>query len=133
MGGIHGEGQGKKLTGAVDYWYGGKGQEEQQLLDDAAFYNIVMEAPPQPSCYEVWPENWDAVGLFLRASTQWRTTMAGVIGLDYGPVFELLRLYAVDDMKAVFEDLQLMEQHAIELINKAAEKAQKQAAKRRAR
>ena len=93
---------------------------------------MQVEAEPAAQCYEVWPENWEAVTLFLRSATQWRTTMTGVIGLDYGPVFELLRLYAVSDQQAVFEDLQLMESHAVELINKEAEKAQKQI-KRRAR
>lgn len=52
--------------------------------------------------------------------------MQGVMGLDYNPVLAILRLYAVEDATAVFEDLQVMEGRAIELINAAASKQAKE-------
>jgi hypothetical protein len=46
--------------------------------------------------------------------------MSGVLGLDYGPVLAMMDLYAVSNRRQVLEDLQVMENHAKELINKAA-------------
>lgn len=63
--------------------------------------------------------------MFLRCQTQWRTSMAGVVGLDYGAVLGLMDLYAVGDRRQLMEDLQVMEGRAKELINDAAAKAMK--------
>jgi hypothetical protein len=83
---------------------------------DAAALGIVMpELPPED--FEVWEENWPVVEMFLRAQTQWRTTMNGVLGLDYGAVAWLLRLYEVEDQRALLEDLQVMEAAAMMVIN----------------
>lgn len=48
------------------------------------------------------------------------------MGLDYTPVLAMLRLYAVENATAVFEDLQVMEARAIDLINAAASKQAKE-------
>lgn len=58
--------------------------------------------------------------MFLRVQTQWRTTMNGVMGLDYGVVLELARLQQIKDPMQLLDDLQVMEQRAKELLNKAA-------------
>jgi hypothetical protein len=65
----------------------------------------------------VWEENWPAVEMFLRCQTQWRSSMAGLLGLDYGAVAWLLRLYEVEDQRAVLEDLQVMEAAAMSALN----------------
>ena len=94
---------------------------DSELLQDLAAYGADASALPaelqQPTTYEIWPEHLEVLNIFLRCTTQWRTSQIGVIGLDYGVVFKLLDLYAVDNRRQVFEDLQVMEQHAIGLIN----------------
>lgn len=75
----------------------------------------------KPVEFEVWPEHEEAVLLFLRCQTQWRTTSSGVMGLDYGVVLQVMDLYAVEDRRRTLEDLQVMEARARELFNKAAE------------
>ena len=83
---------------------------------DAAALGIVM--PEQPSeDFEVWEENWSVVEMFLRVQTQWRTTMNGVLGLDYGAVAWLFMMYEVNDQRALLEDLQVMEGAAMVTIN----------------
>ena len=83
---------------------------------DAAALGIVM--PEQPSeDFEVWEENWSVVEMFLRVQTQWRTTMNGVLGLDYGAVAWLFMMYEVNDQRALLEDLQVMEAAAMVTIN----------------
>ena len=83
---------------------------------DAAALGIVMPEQP-PEDFEVFEENWPAVEMFLRLQTQWRTTMNGLLGLDYGAVAWLLRLYEVEDPRALLEDLQVMEAAALLSIN----------------
>ena len=65
----------------------------------------------------MWEENWPAVEMFLRCQTQWRTTMRGLLGLDYGAVAWLLNLYQVDNPRALLEDLQMMEAAVLVKIN----------------
>jgi len=71
----------------------------------------------QSKVFEVLEENWPALELFLRCQTQWRTTMNGVLGLDYVAVAWLFRLYAVKDKRAMLEDLQIMEAAAMATLN----------------
>jgi hypothetical protein len=72
---------------------------------------------PQDLDFEVLPENWPTIQMFLRVQTQWRTAMKGLVGLDYGAVEWLFRLYAVDDPRALLEGLQVMEAAAIVKLN----------------
>jgi ABC-type thiamine transport system substrate-binding protein len=65
----------------------------------------------------VWEENWPVVEMFLRVQTQWRATMGGVLGLDYGAVAWLFKMYAVEDPRPLLEDLQIMEAAAMLVIN----------------
>ena len=65
----------------------------------------------------MWEENWPVVEMFLRAQTQWRTTMSGVLGLDYGAVAWLFMMYEVKDQRALLEDLQVMEGAAMMALN----------------
>jgi len=83
---------------------------------DAAALGIVM--PEQPSeNFEVWEENWPVVEMFMRVQTQWRTTMNGVLGLDYAALAWLFMMYEVQDQRALLEDLQVMEAAAMLTIN----------------
>jgi hypothetical protein len=55
--------------------------------------------------------------MWCRVQTQWRTTMNGVLGLDYGAVAWLFRLYEVEDERSMLEDLQVMETAAMAALN----------------
>ena len=57
------------------------------------------------------------VEMFLRCQTQWRTTMSGVLGMDYGAVAWLFMMYEVKDPRALLEDLQVMEGAVMVSIN----------------
>jgi hypothetical protein len=57
------------------------------------------------------------VEMFLRVQTQWRTTMNGVLGLDYGALAWLFMMYEVQDQRSFLEDLQVMEAAAMVTIN----------------
>ena len=78
---------------------------------------LVLPEQPRTNDFEVWEENWPVLEMFLRCQTQWRTTMSGVLGLDYGAVAWVLKLYEVEDQRALLEDLQVMEAAAMATIN----------------
>lgn len=58
--------------------------------------------------------------MFLKCQTQWRSGMAGPIGLDYGALDFAFRLYAIEDPAAMLEDIQIIEG---EILLAAHEKA----------
>ena len=57
------------------------------------------------------------VEMFLRCQTQWRTTMKGLLGLDYVAVAWLLSLYQIENPRALLEGLQVMEEAVLIKIN----------------
>ena len=82
--------------------------------------DIIEQIAPEDTDvhFEVWQENWPVLEMFLRCQTQWRTTMNGVLGLDYGAVAWLFKMYAVEDPPALLEDLQVMESVVVATVNK---------------
>lgn len=110
------EGQTKKLTEAAEHWAGGGVVDESK--DDAAAFGLDLPEEPSSTDFEVWPENWEALEMFLRISTQWRTSMGGPIGLDYGALEWLFRLYEVKEPRSLLEDLQVMEGAALTAMAK---------------
>ena len=78
---------------------------------------LVLPEQDRSDDFEVWEENWPVLEMFLRCQTQWRTTMSGVLGLDYAAVAWVLKLYEVEDQRSMMEDLQVMEAAAMATIN----------------
>jgi hypothetical protein len=71
--------------------------------------------------FEIWPDNAPAWRLFCQVSTQWRTSgMGAYIGLDYGPLFELMTRQGLQgqDWQDMFDDIQTLEAAALEQIRK---------------
>jgi len=98
------------------------GRDTAQLQADAARYGVILEPHHlAPVDCRVWVELWPVVMLFQRSQTQWRATSSGVIGLDYGPVLgQLAQLLGVTVDLQLLDDLQTMELHAREKINRKA-------------
>lgn len=66
----------------------------------------------------MWPENWDAIVMWSRVQTQWRTGSAGVIGLDYSVLPWLFKMYGVEDPRTLLEDLQVIEGAVLTAMSK---------------
>lgn len=71
--------------------------------------------------FEVWPENWDAVGMFLRVQTQWIVGMSGAVGLNYQSLEFLFKLYRTKKRKEVFEEICEIEFGALEAMKRTDE------------
>lgn len=67
--------------------------------------------------FEVWPENWDIVMMFMRLQTQWNVAMGGYVGLRYEVLRWLCDLYSVEDPQAMLEGIQIMEAAALKVLN----------------
>ena len=86
--------------------------DAERLAEQAEGLGIAMPVElleKRSGPFLVWPENWDAVVMFNRLQTQWRTGPRGRVGLDYGAVQWLFSLCSVDQPLALLEDLQIME------------------------
>ena len=90
---------------------------QDKTQDDAAAFGVALPEEPQSQDFEVWQENWEAVVVFMRCQTQWRTTMSGLLGLDYTAVAWVLKLYEIEDQRSMLEDLQVMEAAAMQALN----------------
>ena len=69
---------------------------------------------------EVWPDVWPAIDLLSMCATQWRTTMAGPCGLDYGVVMQLMDRQGLDReaQLAMLADLRVAERAALDEMTK---------------
>jgi hypothetical protein len=67
--------------------------------------------------YEVTPEAWPAVSMFLKVQTQWRVGMGAVIGLDYGALRWCFELEEVENPRELLEDLQVIEGRVVEILS----------------
>ena len=78
-------------------------------MDEAAAVFGIATPEPVSQDFAVLPENVDAVAMFCRMGTQWRTGMNGREGLDLNLLPWLLSLYPADEPRQLLEDLQVME------------------------
>ena len=69
----------------------------------------------------VWPDVWPAFGVFRSMSTQWRTGMGGVTGLDYNILPWLMKLEAIEEEATVLNDIRVMERAALDVIHKVTQ------------
>jgi len=67
--------------------------------------------------YEVTPDAWPAVSMFLKVETQWRVGMGAVIGLDYGALRWCFELEEVENPRELLEDLQVIEGRVVEILS----------------
>lgn len=79
---------------------------------------MILQPSKDAEPFKVFPENWDAVQMFLRLETQWRTGPRGLIGLDYRVMEWLLSLYPAADARALLDDVQVMESAVLDAIYK---------------
>lgn len=69
---------------------------------------------------EIWPDNVETVQCFIGLSTQWKSGMNGVTGLDYAAILIVMKMNEVRDRKTVFGGLQVMESEALRLMRTIA-------------
>lgn len=73
-----------------------------------------------PKVFQVWPENWQALELFIGCETQWRTGPAGLLGLDYPAVLAMANLWKMDRVQETMADVQIIEATILAQLSKEA-------------
>lgn len=88
--------------------------------EEAQAYGLTVEEASGPPV-EVWPDNLEAVNVFIAMSTQWRIGMAGPTGLDYTALAHTMRLCGVKaaDRASVFAEVRTLEDAALETLRAA--------------
>ncbi len=77
----------------------------------------VAAATGEAPAFEVWPENANALEVFLALDTNWRFHPRGVpLGLDYAALFGVMRALRVRERRAVFEDVRVMERAVLDAL-----------------
>jgi len=74
--------------------------------------------------FEVLEDNWQPLQVFLNCATQWRYAgMDGhLVGIDYSALQAVLSMMQVEDVSAVFQSVQLIEQGALKQLAKEKNK-----------
>ncbi|MGP5324930.1 DUF1799 domain-containing protein [Vreelandella titanicae] len=100
------------------------------VKDDLAALGITLagelaeeaeSAAAEPDQFDVLPENWDAVQIFLRCSCQWRYRGDGQReALDVQAVISVISLYQLPPAEQLerLDQVQLIELGAINFMNK---------------
>jgi len=79
----------------------------------------------KPAPIQYWPGDEDAVMLFQAMRTQWRTSMAGYVGLDYGVVQLVADQLGIGRkrLKQAFGPLRVMEDEALVMFDEQAKRS----------
>jgi hypothetical protein len=128
--------KGKKLTDAAQFWARGGQSSVGGLAEDLKQFGVSAEQrrellgeyddnddEEQSDDFEVWPENWPAVVLFLTCATQWNCIagMGPVIrqGLRYEAVLATLSVTVADSTQHadIFAGLRRMESAALAVFH----------------
>lgn len=77
-----------------------------------------MDDFEEDKAFEVWPENWPAIDLYMRNWTQWRYGPGGPSGLDYLVFFADLERQGVtgDEAEGIMAEIRMIEIGALEAI-----------------
>lgn len=132
------KGRPKKLIAAAERWARRDGGDDGEPLAEnlrawgyteerIAELTAQTQAAAEPDLL-IWPENWEAVGLFCALATQWR--LAGGMGisyqgLDYVAILATLQLQRVPprDWPDLFWRIRVMEAAAVPILNERIRKS----------
>ena len=75
--------------------------------------------PESAWSHEIWECNRLAWEVFCKVSTQWRTGVGGVIGLDYCAIYPIIDRMAKDndEWNALFDDVREIESGALRAMS----------------
>lgn len=69
--------------------------------------------------FEVWDDCWESVLMFLRMGTDWvYAGMGACTGMNKQTLQWYMEVFEVKEKREMLEDLQVMERHALKLMNK---------------
>ncbi|MGX5220228.1 DUF1799 domain-containing protein [Pseudomonas sp. S9] len=84
-----------------------------------ARFGFSREDYGESDAFGVWPENWQAFGVFMTLGTQWRIGMSGPTGIDYAVLNDVFRLNQIPKAERpdTFAAIRVMEDAALRVIH----------------
>ena len=97
--------------------YSGGGDPDEIASKTGLPAELIAQAEGFSDCL-IFPDVWPSIGLFRDMNTQWRVGPGGVVGLDYKALDAVMKFRGItgEEMSQRFDDIQIMESAAIELI-----------------
>jgi len=82
---------------------------------EAAAWGLTLEEA-SGEAVDVWPDNVEAVNVFIQMGTQWRVGAMGATGLDYTALESLFRLLRIarNDWPKLLDEVRTLEDAALE-------------------
>jgi len=78
-----------------------------------------LDDAEKPGTLEVWDDCWESCMMFLRMTRDWvYAGMGSCTGMNKQTLQWYMDLYEVENKRDMLEDLQVMEGHALKLMNK---------------
>lgn len=71
--------------------------------------------------FELWEEHLPVVELFMRSIRQWRTIGESFLGIDVLAMQAVARLIGMELTAELFNDFQIMEARAVDILNERKE------------
>lgn len=76
---------------------------------------MTLEDYAAEFCTEVWPDNAEAVGVFIDLGTQWRVGPRGPYGVDYNVIPMICDLHEIapSNRNEILQSIRIMESAAL--------------------
>lgn len=108
----------KKLERAATLWAGGALHDTEGYEKDLESFGMTRDqvadfVGPGSGDFEVFPENWDAVQVFMACATQWRVSDHRAVGLDYNGLLAVMQLRDTQERRDTFERVRILESAAL--------------------
>lgn len=99
----------------------------QSLEDSAASWGVSLESAPsqddENNDFTVFYDGQKALEIFLLVQSQWNVGMAGITGLNYASVIEVIKLHAKKkDHSNLLHEVSAIEHGFLNAINEKREK-----------
>jgi hypothetical protein len=90
-----------------------------EAKENALAMGIIL-VTDEPDDFEVWPECFESVELFMALKTQWHFGGLGgrAPGLDYQALKSAMDMMGVEDTAQAFRDIRVMEHEALGIWHK---------------
>lgn len=82
----------------------------------------LIDKNPEEDFFEVEPDAWPAVEIFLKLQTQWIPNPAGgIMGLNYVAVSFVFDVYKIENRAEMLEDLRMIELGVLSKIKESGQ------------
>lgn len=80
-------------------------------------FGLQPAAKPK-ACFDVWPENWQAIEVFCECTDDWNSDQKGRYrSINKLALESIMRMLEIKNMKEMFKNIMIMQAAALEVLN----------------